>query len=124
MRLALIYALVDQSGAIRLEHLKAALEVWRYADESARVIFGDALGNPTADRILSLLRGAESGLTRTELSDSFGRHATSSQITDALEMLERYGLAEKTSEATAGRPAERWKVRKKRDKRNRSEAAS
>jgi hypothetical protein len=40
MRVALIYALMDQSDHIRSEHLRAAVAFWRYCEESARQIFG------------------------------------------------------------------------------------
>jgi hypothetical protein len=67
LRLALIYASLDRSTAIRVPHLKAALEVWRYSEDSARFIFGDQTGNAEADAILFALREAgDHGLTRTE----------------------------------------------------------
>ena len=66
LRLSLIYALLDGTATIRAEHLLAALAVWEYAEASARYIFGDALGNPVADRVLEQLRAAPQGLTRTE----------------------------------------------------------
>jgi hypothetical protein len=56
MRLATLYAVLDRSPAIRAEHLTAALEVWRYCEDSVRFIFGDSLGDATADEILGLLR--------------------------------------------------------------------
>ncbi len=39
-RLALLYALLDSSDNIRSEHLKAAVAFWKYAEDSARLIFG------------------------------------------------------------------------------------
>jgi Protein of unknown function (DUF3987) len=45
MRLACLYALLDSCSVVRLEHLRAALAVWRYCEASARFIFGDALGD-------------------------------------------------------------------------------
>ena len=65
LRLSLIYALLDCAAEIRWEHLVAALEVWRYCQDSAKHIFGDALGDPTADEILRALRGCPAGMTRT-----------------------------------------------------------
>src|SRR5262249_56231827 len=68
MRLATIYALLDCESMIGRIHLEAALALWKYCEDSARYIFGDAMGDPTADSILAALRGAaESGLTRTTL---------------------------------------------------------
>ena len=56
MRLSGLYALLDQSPLITIEHLDAALAVWRYCEASARYIFGDALGDPIADDILQVLQ--------------------------------------------------------------------
>jgi hypothetical protein len=39
-QLALIYAVLDGAALIARPHLEAALEVWRYCDESAAYIFG------------------------------------------------------------------------------------
>jgi hypothetical protein len=61
MRLACIYALLDCSAVVGAEHLLAALAVWRYCEDSARFIFGDALGDATADEIMRQLRHASAG---------------------------------------------------------------
>lgn len=53
-RLALIYALLDASDHIAEQHLAAALAVWTYAQASSAWIFGDSLGDPTADDIWTL----------------------------------------------------------------------
>jgi hypothetical protein len=85
IRLALLYALLDRSQQIGHVHLEAALALWAYCDASARYIFGDLLGDPTADTILRALRAASvSGMTRTDISDLFGRHLASSRIEAAL----------------------------------------
>jgi hypothetical protein len=43
---------------VRVEHLDAALAVWRYASESARWGVGDSLGNPTADNIWEMAKAS------------------------------------------------------------------
>jgi hypothetical protein len=40
LRLSMLYALTDSSPVIRREHLQAALAVWDYCRESARLLFG------------------------------------------------------------------------------------
>jgi hypothetical protein len=40
VRLSLIYAVLDRSALIRVDHLRAGLEVWRYCRESAAWLFG------------------------------------------------------------------------------------
>jgi len=44
-RLAMMFALLDLRREICVEHLEAALALWRYCEASARYIFGDAIGN-------------------------------------------------------------------------------
>jgi hypothetical protein len=109
MRLACLYALLDCSMTIRKPHLEAALELWRYAEDSAKFIFGDAMGDPTADAILGALREAgEAGMTRTQISDLLKRHASRAAIGTALTSLAEAGRAYFRKEQTEGRPVERW----------------
>jgi hypothetical protein len=108
MRLALVYALLDKSTAIRKVHLEAALEVWRYAEDSARYVFGDSLGNPVADELLSTLRSCPEGLTRTEISSRLFGHHKSHNLGPALTLLQSKGLIACRQVETSGRWAERW----------------
>ena len=108
MRLALIYALLDESEFIRKEHLLAASSVWDYCEASERYIFGDALGYPEADLILNTLRKRPAGMTRTEISKLFDRHRSAREIETALAALAEYGLANCSREKTDGRPVECW----------------
>jgi hypothetical protein len=108
LRLSLIYALLDGAGEIRKEHLIAALEVWRYCDDSAKYIFGDALGDPTADEIMRALRAAPVGLTRTEIAALFDRHKSVAELSRALMVLHNHSLARFELQKTKGRPVERW----------------
>jgi hypothetical protein len=110
MRLACLYALLDKSAVIRAEHLLAAVAVWEYCHASAAFIFGDALGDPTADAILRGLRNAPEGLDRTSISSLFSRHASAAEISRALSVLQEHGLAEvsRTLQDGAGRPCEVW----------------
>jgi hypothetical protein len=108
VRLALIYALLDQSYEISVEHLRAARAVWLYCEASARYIFGNASGDPIADEISRLLADSPAGVTRTEISECFDRHRSRSEIERALAHLESGKLARKETEKTSGRPIERW----------------
>lgn len=112
VRLATIYAVLDQSEEIRREHIQAALAVWEYAEESARYIFGDASGDPEADTTLDALRNAgSSGLTRTNIRDLFGRNKSAERIGQALMLLQSLDKAYPETEETGGRPVERWFAR-------------
>jgi hypothetical protein len=84
VRLAMIYALLDQSPRIKRRHLQAALAVWRYCDASARFIFGDLIGDPVADAILRALQQNKAGLSRTDIRDLFSRNASADRIEAAL----------------------------------------
>jgi hypothetical protein len=108
LRLSCLYALLDASSIINSRHLAAAVEVWRYCEDSARFIFGDSLGDDTADRILQALRRTSEGLTRTDISSLFDRTKSADQISIALNRLSTMRLAHSTTESTKGRPTERW----------------
>jgi hypothetical protein len=108
MRLALIYAVLDESDVIRAAHLNAALAVWEYCEASARYIFGDALGYQMADDILDALKNSPEGMTRTQLRDYFGRNKRGDEIGGALSALQKLNLVHRRKEATGGAPAERW----------------
>ncbi len=107
MRLAAIFALLDCSEVIRVEHLKAALACWRYCFDSARYIFGDALGDPITDKVLRLVRQSSEGVTRTELSSYFNRHQDGRRLSGVVARLAQLGLVQVVSESTGGRPVER-----------------
>ena len=108
MRLACIYALLDCSSVVRAEHLMAALEVWRYCEDSARFVFGDALGDATGDEILRGLRDRAEGMTRNEIREYFSRNKPAAEIGRALSALQEYGRTRVVREETGGRPTERW----------------
>jgi hypothetical protein len=109
-RLSCVYALLDQSALITEPHLRAALEIWRYAEDSARYIFGDRLGDEVADAIITELRArAPGGMTRTDISTLLGHNVKSARIAQALRQLQEVGLARSERDTdTNGRPAEVW----------------
>jgi len=108
MRLACLYAVLECSSVIRVEHLKAAAALWEYSEQSARFIFGDALGDPIADEILSVLRRSPEGLTRTDIRDLFGRHRKAADVGRALGVLLKAEVVRREVRPTKGRSEERW----------------
>lgn len=108
LRLSVIYATLALSPVIKLPHLEAALAVWDYCEASARYIFGDATGDPVADRIMEALRNAPEGLTRTQINDLLGRNIPMPRISEALGLLLRLGRVWLETVATEGRPREFW----------------
>jgi len=108
MRLALIYALLDRSDEIRVEHLNAAYALWQYAEASARYIFGTATGNTTSDRIRDAI-DASGGMTSTEIyKDVFKSHKPSEQISTSLASLRAMGYIVDKEIITSGRPRTVW----------------
>jgi len=109
LRLSAIYAALDESPTVRVEHLMAALAVWDYCFHSARYIFGDAIGDAVADKIREALGTAgKDGLTRTEIRDLFRRNGNSGRIEQALHLLSEFGMATRRTSDSGGRPTEVW----------------
>jgi hypothetical protein len=72
-------------------------------------VFGDSLGDPTADEIWSLAKDRPTGFTRTEVRDLFSRNKKAREIDRALSVLEDAGrLRRSTTSDGRGRPAETW----------------
>ncbi len=112
LRLALLYALLDDSERIGSAHILAALCVWEYSKASALHIFGDRLGHPAADKIRAALRASPEGLKRSEIWDLFGHKTNKSIIDTSLRLLSRYGHAVSETRASAGgRSFEVWHAR-------------
>jgi hypothetical protein len=110
LRLSLIYALLDGSPVITVDHLLAALGLWDYAAASARLIFGDATGDPIADRILTALR-ANGPMTQSELTELLGRNVNAGRMGKAFETLLAAELVYSVREDTGGRPRTVWVAR-------------
>jgi len=109
LRLSAVYAALDCSSIISVDHLCAALAVWDYTFASARYIFGDATGDAVADRIREALQGAGAeGMTRTQIRDTLGRHASTDRIAQALTQLAALGIASHQMVNTLGRSIELW----------------
>ena len=108
LRLSMIFALLDGEVYIRTQHLLPALAVWDYCETSVRYIFGQSLGDPIADAILSSLQVAANGLTRTEVNNLFGRHESAERIQRAIAELVQRGLIAIDTIGTGGRPIEKF----------------
>jgi hypothetical protein len=108
-RLATIYAILDCCDTLNLQHLQAGMEVWRYCQDSAAFLFGDASGDQTADVILAGLRTAGRRLRRSEVSALLNRNVPSVAIDRALGTLLVRSLVRLDSEPTpGGGPPTQW----------------
>jgi hypothetical protein len=106
-RVAMLYALLDESEKVLRQHLLAALEVWRFCRDSARYIFSDSTEQGAIEKLLGILPTTGVGIARTGISKAFSNHH-SKEIADALKYLESSGLAKPTVVTGGGRPGEYW----------------
>ena len=103
LRLSMLYAILDGASAIDFNHVESALALWRYCEQSVRDNWGDGLGWPTADKIVTAVR--ERGrLTGTELRDLFGRHAPADLAAAIEQLVEKVRVLRVVTEQTGGRP--------------------
>jgi hypothetical protein len=127
LRFALLYAVLDRSLVIEVEHLAAAVALWAYCEESLTRLFGDGVGDAVAQRILDALRAAPDAMTRTEIRDLLGRHKRGEQIDAALADLKQKGLVEDVAAyppgPEGGRVASRWKACDRSDRSDQTSAA-
>jgi hypothetical protein len=89
--------------------IASLLALWRYARDSTRWVFGDSLGDLTADDIWALAKERDHGISRTEVRDLLSRNKKAREIDRALAALVDAGrLQRRQSSDGNGRPAEIW----------------
>jgi len=108
-RIAALYALLDQGSLVDECHLKAALALWQYAEDSVRWIFGDATGDPIADRIVENVRLCGE-FSDTDIQGLFGRNVSAARLTVAKQHLVAAGLIHSVLSPTPGRPTVMWRA--------------
>jgi hypothetical protein len=104
VRLALVYALLDRSGAIDVPHLRAARALWDYAERSVSSIFGDSTGDRHADALRAQL--ADGPLKWEDAKRALGVRSAA-ELEVAVALLESLGIAERAKVRVPGakRPA-------------------
>jgi hypothetical protein len=109
LRLALLYALLDASSEVDVEHIEAAVALWRYAEASARYIFGDPARPDGVERakLLEFISAAGSaGVSREQIrSKLFNRNKNKAYIDPLIRELIESGAVTQHSRPSAGRPA-------------------
>jgi hypothetical protein len=90
VRLSMIYALLDSTPNIDVRHLQAALAVWRYCEDSARILFGHGDENKLESRLLEIVQN-QPGVMRSELRSAISHSITTSVFDHALNSLVRRG---------------------------------
>lgn len=118
VRLAAAYAIGCAAEEIGLEHVAAAVAVWRYCAESAELLFSIAASQASgrADparcrRVLDLLRKRGGWVTQTEVNrDAFGSNARAADMHAVTAHLEGQGLIESHKVLTGGGPRTEWRL--------------
>ena len=108
LRLSMVYAVMDASTIIQPQHLQAAYAVWKYAEASARYIFGESDGLPPLEKKLMQTIAGKPGINRKELHKALGGHVKAAAMVAALGRLAGDGLARSETVSTGGRPCECW----------------
>jgi hypothetical protein len=104
---------LDGSSQIELAHLKAALECWRYCQDSALYIWGDFTRGGIAEKIRAALADAgDSGLTRSQLNRELGGRIAVEDFEPSLRKMIHAGEVIEISKPTTGRPVTIYTLRK------------
>ena len=92
-KLAMIYAAIDGSNKIEVDHFLAARSLWAYCSRSARAFFGTKSGNENVDRFMELWRwNGFADMTLSDVSDLFSRNMNASKRNQMLDVLARDGV--------------------------------
>ncbi|MDR1535782.1 MAG: DUF6371 domain-containing protein [Planctomycetota bacterium] len=101
-RLALVYALLDGQTAIATRHIESALAFWKYAHDSAAVIFGGRAVDPVEKKILAVLEAGP--CSATELGAALSRHLTRDKMQSVIGHLEAANRIAVSRQSSGGRP--------------------
>jgi hypothetical protein len=107
-RIAALYCLLDSKHDVDEKHLFAAMALWKYAAESAKFIFGDSIGDPISDSILTALQNGP--MSDTGISALFGRNVPADRLSHSKATLLAQRKIFKTVETTDGRSKVEWRA--------------
>lgn len=118
-RLSLVYAALDRSDVIRIEHLEAALAVWEYCASSVRFLWGEKKVSSKLQVLLDFVKsrvrtefaeGANS-LSRTQIMvECFHRHISSDELTRLLNEARRLNYLRCNPGSRGSRIPETWEI--------------
>ena len=104
LRLAVVYALLDGSEIIEVQHVEAAAAVWDWCEETIGRVFAGTQPDHVVEKLLAALRVAgPEGLDGTQQRDLFSRNLPGARLAKARQELERHGMAMTELVPTPGR---------------------
>jgi hypothetical protein len=101
LRLAGLYALVDRSSEIKLDHLLAALAIWDHHEETLHELFAHQTGDKKSDLVLRYLREHSRATTNMIIRDVLKNNNAAGPI---LRKLKEEGLVDSEKKPGAGQP--------------------
>lgn len=108
VRLSLLYALLDSSRMIRVQHLRAALAFWDYCEASVRFVFD--IPDAIDEKILRKLEN--SPLTTNEIRrEVFGDNKNSEWVAERMTALEEKGRVRRGMKEFKTKKSEAWYLR-------------
>lgn len=114
LRLSIVYALLDGSDQVTVEHLRAAWAVWCFSRQSAELIFDEVDGNAAVRKLYQALKDAgPAGMSLTDQRDLFNRNLNGQRLEEmrlALEAANRI-VTRAVPQPNGGRPEQRtWVI--------------
>jgi hypothetical protein len=109
LRLSMLAALCRREDVVDAEDLTAAVDLWRYVDETVRMLFASC-EDPLVARIIDTIR-AEPGISRSTLHRLTAKAMSADRFVAALERAAATGAVESDRLETGGRPREVWRPR-------------
>ena len=112
LRMAMIYAALDLSPSIELQHLRSAEACWIYCDESARQIFSSGASLKVDLRRVKLLEFLTGGeRSTTDIHDLFGRNVPAKDLNELIRTLETEGvITSREEKLEMGKPRRFYKL--------------
>lgn len=117
LRMALIFAILDDEDCIEPRHLASAVAVWQYAQDSAAYIFGSESNglSPYAEKVYDFISKSRGEVLKKDVWEAIGKHWNKRRMDNAIDDLCAMGIVEAESQPTGGRPGQVLRIVKKID---------
>jgi len=91
-RIAMIYAIADDSITIKTKHLESALAFIEYAKASTNYIFGGSVLSKKEQKLFDAIKNNSDGYSRTQAFKLFNNHVKADELNKLLSKLEDMNL--------------------------------